>query len=84
MEKMIKEYIDTIDEYTIDKYAKSQNINLNDKELKVIYLYLKNYWYIFLKEDPSDLFKELETQIEEDNLNKIKNLYQKYKKKINY
>lgn len=84
MEKMIKEYIDNIDEYTIDKYAKSQNINLNDKELKVIYLYLKNYWYIFLKEDPSDLFKELETQIEEDNLNKIKNLYQKYKKKINY
>lgn len=83
MEKMIKEYIDNIDEYTIDKYAKSQNINLNDKELKVIYLYLKNYWYIFLKEDPSDLFKELETQIEEDNLNKIKNLYQKYKKKIN-
>lgn len=84
MEKMIKEYIDNIDEYTINKYAKSQNINLNDKELKVIYLYLKNYWYVFLKEDPSDLFKELETQIEENNLNKIKNLYQKYKKKINY
>ena len=84
MEKMIKEYIDNIDEYTINKYAKSQNINLNDKELKVIYLYLKNYWYIFLKEDPSDLFKELETQIEENNLNKIKNLYQKYKKKISY
>ena len=84
MEKMIKEYLDNIDEYTIDKYAKSQNINLNDKELKIIYLYLKNYWYIFLKEDPSDLFKELETQIEENNLNKIKNLYQKYKKKINY
>ena len=83
MEKMIKEYIDNIDEYTIDKYAKSQNINLNDKELKVIYLYLKNYWYIFLKEDPSDLFKELETQIEEDNLNKLKNLYQKDKHTIN-
>jgi len=83
MEQLIKEYIDNIDEYTIDKYAKSQNINLSDDELKVLYLYLKNYWQVFLKGNPNDLFKELEQQINKDNLDKIKELYQKYKEKIN-
>lgn len=82
MEHIIKEYIKNIDEYTIDKYAKSNNINLSDKEIKVIYLYLKNYWETFYKGDPTDLFKELEEQINENNLNKIKELYKKYKKRF--
>lgn len=84
MEHLIKEYIKNIDEYTIDKYAKSNNINLSNNEIKVIYLYLKNYWEIFYKGDPTDLFKELEEQIEKDNLDKIKKLYYKYKEKINH
>lgn len=84
MEQLIKEYIDNIDEYTINKYAKINNINLTDKELKVIYLYIKNYWQVFLKDDPKDLFKELEDQIQKNNLNKIKELYYKYKEKINH
>lgn len=84
MEHLIKEYIKNIDEYTIDKYAKSNNINLSNNEIKVIYLYLKNYWEIFYKGDPTELFKELEEQIEKDNLDKIKKLYYKYKEKINH
>ncbi len=84
MENIIKEYINNIDESTIDKYAKKNDIFLNNKELKIIYLYIKNYWKIFYKGNPEDLFKELEEQIDNDNLNKIKELYKKYKKKINY
>ena len=83
MDNLIKEYIKNIDEYTINKYAKANNINLSDKETKVLYLYIKNYWEIFYKGDPTFLFKELEEQIETDNLKKIKILYQKYKEKIN-
>ena len=45
MEQLIKEYINNIDEYTINKYARINNINLTDKELKVIYIYIKNYLY---------------------------------------
>lgn len=84
MEQLIKEYIENIDEYTIDKYAKSNNIYLSDQEIKVIYLYLKNYWQVFYKEDPTELFKELEEQIQKENLIKIKELYQKYKEKIKH
>lgn len=82
MDNLIKEYIKNIDEYTINKYAKSNNINLSDEEIKVIYLYLKNYWQIFYNGDPTELFKELEEQISQDNLNKIKDLYYKYKKRF--
>ena len=83
MDNLIKEYIKNIDEYTINKYAKINDINLSDKEIKVLYLYIKNYWEIFYKGDPTELFKELEEQIQKGNLNKIKELYKKYKEKIN-
>lgn len=82
MEQIIKKYIDNLDETTIDKYAKSQDINLSNQELKIIYIYIKNYWQVFLKEEPKELFKELEEKIEPNNLNKIKTLYQKYKKRF--
>lgn len=82
MEQKIKEYINSIDEYTINKYAKINNINLDENETKIIYMYIKNYWKTFLKEDSTELFLELETQIKKENLDKIKELYNKYKKKI--
>jgi len=82
MEQFIKEYIENIDEYTIEKYAKSNQINLSNKEIKIIYLYLKNYWQIFYKGDPTELFKELKEQLEKENHEKILNLYNKYKEKI--
>ena len=37
---------------------------------------------IFYKGNPKELFKELEEQISKENLDKIKNLYKKYKEKI--
>lgn len=82
MEQLIKEYIENIDEYTINKYAKINNINLNNEEIKTIYMYIKNYWQIFYKGDPTELFNELKEQLQEENYLKIKELYQKYKEKI--
>ncbi len=82
MEKLISEYIKNIDEYTIDKFAKSHNIYLSNDETKVIYVYLKNYWYQFYKEDPTDLFAELKEKLTQENYDKIYKLYLEYKKKI--
>lgn len=83
MEEMIKEYVKNIDEYTINKFALSNKINLSDDEVKVIYLYIKNYWYEFYKGDPEYLFLELKDQLSDENYSKIIELYHKYKKKIN-
>lgn len=84
MENLIKEYIENLDEYTIDKYAKSNQIYLSDDETKIIYLYIKNYWEVFYKGNPTELFKELEEQLSKENYQKILELYNKYKKKIKY
>lgn len=84
MEKLIKEYINKIDEKTINKFAKKNDINLSEKELKVIFLYIKNYWETFYKGNPEELFNELEETIEKNNFIKIKNLYSKYKEKITH
>ncbi len=82
MEEMLKEYVKNIDEYTIDKFAKSHQIALSDDEIKIIYLYIKNYWYEFYKGNPKDLFAELKEQISKENYEKIEELYYEYKKKI--
>lgn len=83
MEELIKEYVKNLDEYTIEKFAKSNGIILTNDEVKVIYLYIKNYWYEFYKGDPTELFKELKEQLSENTYNKTLELYNKYKKKIN-
>ncbi len=83
MEELIKEYVKNLDEYTIEKFAKSNGITLSDDEVKIIYLYIKNYWYEFYKGDPTPLFKELQEQLRPETYDKIVSLYDKYKKKIN-
>ncbi len=82
MEEMLREYVKNIDEYTIEKFAQSNGINLSDDEKKIIYLYIKNYWYQFYKGDANELFKELEEQLSKETYQKILELYNKYKKKI--
>ena len=82
MEELIKEYVKNLDEYTIDKFSKSNDIYLSDDEIKVIYLYIKNYWYDFYKGDPTELLVELKEKLSEENYQKVVSLYNKYKKKI--
>lgn len=82
MEEMLREYVKNIDEYTIEKFAQSNGINLSDDEKKIIYLYIKNYWYQFYKDDADELFKELKEQLRKETYQKILELYNKYKKKI--
>lgn len=82
-ENLIKEYVSNLDEFTIKKFAKGNNIILNEEEVRIILFYIKNYWLVFYKEDPTYLFKELEEKINSESLDKIKKLYIKYKKKIN-
>ena len=82
MEELIREYVKNLDEYTIDKFSKSNDIYLSDDEIKVIYLYIKNYWYDFYKGDPTELLVELKEKLSEENYQKVVSLYNKYKKKI--
>ena len=80
MNYLLKEYIKKITEEDIYNFALKEGINLLDHEKKVIYLYLHNYWEVFLKEDASHLFEELKEKLETKTYDKLIELYNKYKK----
>ena len=79
MNFLLKEYIKNITEEDIYNFAVKEGINLLDYETKVIYMYLKNYWNVFLNEDATFLFEELKEKLKPNTYNKIIDLYNKYK-----
>ena len=79
MNFLLKEYIKKITEEDIYNFALKEGVALLEHEKKIIYLYLKNYWEVFLKEDASYLFKELKEKLEPKTYDKLIELYKKYK-----
>ena len=80
MNYLIKEYIKKITEEDIYNYALKEGITLLNNEVKVIYVYIKNYWQVFLNEDSTFLFEELKEKVEPKTYDKLIELYNKYKK----
>lgn len=80
MEFIIKEYVKNLKEKDIIDYATKEGITLKDEETKVIYMYIKNYWQVFLKDDPTYLFEELKDKLEAKTYQKVIELYNKYKR----
>ena len=77
---LIREYIKKITEDDIYNFALKEGITLLEHEKKVLYVYIKNYWQVFLNEDATFLFEELKDKLEEKTYDKIIELYNKYKK----
>lgn len=85
MEELIKDYIQNkLNEEDISRYAKRKNVVLKDDEAKIIYLYIKNYWQVFYKGDPKELWLELKEKLSKDTYNELFKLYKTYKSKIYY
>lgn len=76
---ILKNYINKITEEDIKKYANKQGIKLLDEETKIIYLYIKNYWELLLKDNNSFIFEELKEKLRSETYEKIIELYNKYK-----
>lgn len=81
MEFIIKEFVSNLTENDINNFALKEGIMLENEELKTIYMYIKNYWQIFYKEDASYLLKELKEKLKPKTYAKIVELLNKYKKK---
>ena len=81
MDFLIGEYIKKITEEDIYNFAVNEGVKLLNDEVKTIYVYIKNYWRVFLHEDPTFLFEELKDKLSEKAYNKAVELYNKYKKK---
>ncbi len=82
-ELLIREYVSKLTETDIKKYAKNYNIDINDEECKVLYLYAKNYWKEFYKGEPKELINELKEKLRPDTFNTLYKFYKDAKSKIN-
>jgi len=81
-EKIVGEYINKLTEDKIKTLAHNHNINLSSEEVKILYVYAKNYWKVFFKGDPNELIDELKGQINRDAFNKLYSLYLQNKNKL--
>ncbi|MBQ7137354.1 MAG: DUF2624 family protein [Bacilli bacterium] len=81
-EFLIKEYVNKLTEEDIKKYAKGYNIDINDDECKILYLYAKNYWREFYKGEPLELINELKENLRPNTFNVLYKFYKEIKGKI--
>lgn len=81
-EYIIGEYVNKLTEKDIKNYALKKNINLTNEETQIIYVYIKNYWKVFYKGEPNELFTELKEKLNKKTYDEIVKLYKEYKNKI--
>lgn len=79
----ISKYINNITLNNINDFAKKEGIFLINNEDKIIYNYIKKYWKVFLYDNPDNIFNKLKHEISNNTYNKIIEVYNKYKNKIN-
>lgn len=82
-EIIIRDYINKLTEQDIIEYSKRKNIELNDDEVKILYLYAKNYWREFYKGYPKDLIEELREKLRPQTFNTLYKMYVDLKNKFN-
>ena len=79
---IIKKYINKLKKQDITNYANQQNIYLTQKEIDIIYDYIKNRHSEFLNGNQEKLLKEIKEKVTPNTYKKIEELYYFYKNKI--
>ena len=79
---IIKSYVEKLKKEDIIKYIENNNYKVSNKEIDIIYFYIKNYWEDFFVNN-QDIWRKLRNDISENTYIEIKKLRDKYKKFIN-
>ncbi len=80
-ELLIQSYVDKITKDDIALFARSKNIILESKELDVLYDTLKKEWKKILYENPTPVFKDLKTKLNETTYEQGIELFYEMKQK---
>ena len=78
---IIYEYINRLNRDNIVKFCNLKGISVNDKEIDIIYKYIKNEYKRFFN-NPNDVLDEIKHQVSDNTFMEIMKLYNKYKNKI--
>lgn len=79
--QLLKIYIEKLKKEEVIKYIENNNYRVSDKEIDIIYFYIKNYWEDFF-DDKEEIWKKLKNDVTNDTYIEIMKLYRKYKKFI--
>ena len=83
-EFLIKNYISRLKLDDIDKFAKKHNIELNEEELKLVEQHIIKDWHTIIYGNPRPILDNLKEKLNQEEYQKIENLYIEFKKKYKY
>lgn len=79
--RFIEKNVNSLSKDDIKTISKNENIILNDKEIDIIYYYIKNEYKTLIYGDSSSIFNDLKSRINPTSYSQIKSLYDFYKDK---
>ena len=79
--QILKTYVEKLKKEDVIKFIENNNYNVSNKEIDVIYFYIKNYWEDFYYNN-KQVWDRLHNDISENTYNQIIQLYKKYQKYI--
>ena len=79
--RLIEQYVNRMTKDDILKFATKNGIELNDKELKIIYNHIKKDWKTIVYGNPREILDDIKMNSDDITYNKIENLYINFKEK---
>ncbi len=79
---LISEYVKRLTKEDIIKFSKSQGVTLENKELDIIYEYIKKHYKTFIYGNPRPILDDIKTKVKPLTYNKIETLYKEFKDKV--
>ena len=80
-EKLIRNYVDRVTINDVDSFSKTYGIILNEKELNLIFKYVKNDWHTIIYGNPRTILDDLKKNLDSFSYSKIEQLYIHFKEK---
>lgn len=74
-ERLIEQYVNRMTIDDVNNFALKNGINLSNEEINLIYNKIVNNWKTIVFGNPRRLLDELKNQLNEENYQKIENLY---------
>lgn len=79
--KLIENYINKMTISDVNNFALSNNINLNNTELDIVYNTIKRNWYTLIYGDYTSIFNNLKDKFDINTYKKIEELFFYFKNK---
>lgn len=79
--KLIGNYVNKMTISDVKNFALSNNINLNNTELDIVYNTIKKNWYTLIYGDYTNIFNNIKDKFDTDTYKKIEELFFYFKNK---